>query len=661
METTGRIQQERRQQTLTLLAKGLVDSRTENDVLEQVMRVAQTNPADIRFVTANEGSTDDQGVGPMVTLNAADLGLTQSFSLTFGLNAQVPFDAAYRHFLEQFAASAGAAMTQVLNVRAREIATADRNRLLMDATVGACVLIGKELVYELANQAYCNIIDRNDILGKSFAEVFPESVGSDVQEIFLAVYRTGTPYISEEAHIRLRRSGVELQDCYYSYNIAPLRSSDGMVYGLMVIAIDITHQVVSRKEIERLNADLNIAARMKDEFLAMLGHELRNPLAPIVTALQIKHPAASSGVLTALSQSAGFQPAFAPRSGELNPQRLMKLRDSTVTREQAIIKRQVDHLVRLVDDLMDVSKINRGLVELRPEVVELQDVLGKAVEMASYLLEQKKHRLTINVPRIAWYGDPARLAQVVANLLTNAARYTPPGGNIELTVVTRNEEIEIFVKDDGMGISESLLPNIFDLFVQGSRNADRAEGGLGIGLALVKNLVQLHGGRVAAETAGRGLGSKFIITLPMTVQRNDLLPQPALASEVPPGNGKNVLVVDDNEDAAESLAEFLRAVGHIVTVAYDPVQAIEKATTVRPVVVILDIGLPGMDGYELAERLSALDIEKRCRFVALTGYGQEWDKQRSAQAGFVAHLVKPVDVHALQQLLGADLSLPQDT
>ncbi|MRX08158.1 response regulator [Pseudoduganella sp. FT25W] len=371
-------------------------------------------------------------------------------------------------------------------------------------------------------------------------------------------------------------------------------------------------------ESDRLNTDLNLSSRIKDEFLAMLGHELRNPLAPIVTALK-----------------------------------LMKLRsgsNSETVHEQEVIQRQVDHLVRLVDDLLDVSRIASGKVELRKETVPLADVLNKAIEMASPLLEQKQHRLLVDVPTVRWHGDPARLAQVVSNLLSNAARYTPAGGHVTLATRIKGSTVQIQVTDDGNGIPAQLLPHIFDLFVQGNRQLDRAKGGLGIGLALVRNLVQMHGGEVSAYSAGAGRGSTFTITLPDSVAA-ETAPPASLAHSAPApeqGAGLRVLVVDDNQDAADSLSELLGALGYRPEVAYDPVQAIALAAAGMQDVAILDIGLPGMDGFELAGHLRKLPGGDALKLVALSGYGQENDKTRSRQAGFAAHLVKPINIAELQ-------------
>ena len=366
----------------------------------------------------------------------------------------------------------------------------------------------------------------------------------------------------------------------------------------------------------KLLNDLEAAGRAKDEFLAMLGHELRNPLSPIVTALQ-----------------------------------LMKLRgDTGTTREQQVIERQLDHVIRLVDDLLDVSRITRGKIDLRRETVEIADVICHAVEMASMLLEQRAHRLTVDVPRtgLLWEGDPVRLAQVVGNLLTNAARYTPNGGHIQIVCRREAGEVVLQVRDNGAGISAELLPRIFDLFIQGKRDVDRAAGGLGLGLTLVKSLVALHGGSVSAMSDGLGRGSEFVIRLPVAaVDVAAVVKSTPIGELRPTPHAKRVLLVDDNTDAADLLADALRSVGHDVQVANDPVEALEKAERFPPEVAVLDIGLPVMDRYELAERLRAQPGLRDCRFIALTGYGQERDRSRSKAHDFANHLVKPIAVEEL--------------
>lgn len=356
------------------------------------------------------------------------------------------------------------------------------------------------------------------------------------------------------------------------------------------------------------------ASRAKDQFLAVLGHELRNPLAPIATAL-----------------------------------RLMSLRAAgACVSERAIIERQVQHMTRLVDDLLDVSRITRGKVELRRRPIEIADVIAKAVEIASPALEQKQHRLEVDVPGgLTVNGDAGRLAQVFANLLTNSAKYTPPYGDVSVRATVDQRTVRVSVRDTGMGIAPDVLPHVFEVFVQGSRR-DAVRAGLGLGLAIVQSLTELHGGRVDARSSGLNQGSEFVVELPLLdgPPREAARPTPR-DHPAPVGRSMRVLVVDDNIDAAEMLAEWLNAIGHRVRVAADGPTALEIAAEFKPDVALLDIGLPVMDGYEVARRLREQPGCARMRLIALTGYGQESDHDRSRRAGFEDHLVKPVDLDAI--------------
>jgi PAS domain S-box-containing protein len=552
--------------------------------------------------------------------------------IAFGLSPRLPCDERYLNHLEQIASHLGLAQARIDAYRIRLAAEHERNNLLLQAPVATALLTGPEHLFEVANQRYCQIVGRSDLVGKTYLQAFPELRGTEVPRILDRVYQTGESFCTEEQLIRLdRRGDGTIEDCFYQFNLEALRAPEGDIYGMMAIAIDITEQVRSRQVLERahderekLLAELEAASRAKDEFLAMLGHELRNPLSPIATALQ-----------------------------------LMRMRGETRTaREQAVIERQVTHLTRLVDDLLDVSRITRGKVELRKETVDVADVIARAVELASDLFEQRHHELSVDVPRgrLHVQADPVRLAQVVTNLLTNAARYTEPGGRIRVTGYGEGDEVVIRIQDNGMGIPAELLPRLFDLFVQGKRSADRSQGGLGIGLTLVKNLVALHGGTVATLSDGPGRGAELVIRLPAL--------EPAQLSTADPGTaephereaprGRRVLVVDDNGDAADTLAEVLRAAGHEVSVAYDPVAALEVVGAFGPEVAILDLGLPVMDGYELAARLRASQGSEGCRLIALSGYGQPHDRARSQAGGFQHHLVKPVDLGRLTRLVSGE-------
>jgi signal transduction histidine kinase/ActR/RegA family two-component response regulator len=376
-------------------------------------------------------------------------------------------------------------------------------------------------------------------------------------------------------------------------------------------------------ERDRLMRELEAANRAKDEFLAMLGHELRNPLSPIVTAIDL------------LKRRAG----------------------GATNREQEIIERQVGHLVRLVDDLLDVSKITRGKIALRKEPVEIAGVIAKALEMASDLFEQRLHQLSIDAPAegLRVEGDPVRLAQVIANLLTNAARYTEPGGLVSVRAFLDGSDVVVVVTDSGAGIAPDLLPRVFDLFVQGQRSTDRKEGGLGLGLALVRSLVELHGGTSVARSDGPGRGSEFEIRLPATARAADVVPAVRAPAAKGVAASRRVLVVDDNVDSAELLREMLQWVGHEVAMAHDGPSALATAEWFVPDVAVLDIGLPVMDGYELGRRLHERPQGARCRLIALSGYGQERDRVKSKESGFEAHLVKPVDGARLLRIVAGDI------
>ncbi len=359
------------------------------------------------------------------------------------------------------------------------------------------------------------------------------------------------------------------------------------------------------------------ASRAKDQFLAVLGHELRNPLAPIATAMRLMS---------------------------------VRARDACVA-ERAVVERQVEHMTRLVDDLLDVSRITRGKVELRRRPIELAEVVGRALEIASPALEGSRLRLDVHVPAHGFIvnGDVARLAQVFVNLLTNSARYTPPEGSVSIRAARTGpgaREVAVSVRDTGIGIATDVLPHVFELFVQGTR-PDGVRAGLGLGLAIVRSLVELHGGRVESRSDGPGRGSEFIVTLPLHEATLEVEGAAGENGVAPRGRSLRVLVVDDNLDAAETLAEWLQTIGHVSRVAGDGPTALEAANEFEPDVALLDIGLPVMNGYEVARRLRERPGGSRVQLIALTGYGQESDYDRSRQAGFSEHLVKPVDLDAI--------------
>jgi PAS domain S-box-containing protein len=381
-------------------------------------------------------------------------------------------------------------------------------------------------------------------------------------------------------------------------------------------------EIVSRQaadvlEHRRQEERLREADRRKDEFLAMLGHELRNPLAPIVTATEL----------------------MAMQYG------------GVMVEERKTIERQAKHMIRLVDDLLDVSRITRGKVELRKEPVALVQVVDKAVEIASQILEQRSHRLTIEVPpSLRSDLDSGRMVQVLANLLTNAANYTDPGGQVRVTAEATKTTVTIRIADTGIGIAPTMLPFVFEPFVQEKQALNRPRGGLGLGLAIAKSLVELHGGSVSAHSDGIGQGSEFSVTLPRSHRKDAHKASPAKAPRAKPSPGARILLVDDNEGWADTAAHALRLLGHEVRVAHDGPEALRVVEAFTPTLGLLDIGLPVMDGYELARRLRNIPSLSGMRLVAVTGYGERAAVRRSAASGFEAHLVKPVEVELLDEV-----------
>jgi PAS domain S-box-containing protein len=455
----------------------------------------------------------------------------------------------------------------------------------------------------------------DEIIGSHFSRFYPaEDIAAGKCEMELRVAASEGRF--EDEGWRLRKDGTRF---WANVVISAVRDANGNLVGFSKVTRDLT---------DRMRAEEDRAARMaaeqanraKDEFLAMLGHELRNPLAPILTALQ-----------------------------------LLKLRGHGELKEHEVIERQVKHMMHLVDDLLDVSRITKGKLELKKKPMDLRPVLAKSIEIASPLFEQRNHHLELDVPNhaIGVEIDEARMTQVITNLLTNAARYTEPGGHINVAVDEHGGSLTITVTDTGVGMDKDLLPRVFDLFVQGYRSLERMAGGLGIGLTLVKNLVKLHGGTVTAHSDGPGKGSTFKVTLPAV----DLVPAGPVERRasrlMPTVTPRRILVVDDNEDALMLLAEALQTAGHEVRTAADPAEALASIESFKPELAILDIGLPVMDGYELAAKIREQLDGGAPRLFALTGYGQATDRERSREAGFIAHFVKPVDVKQLIDSIAA--------
>lgn len=404
-------------------------------------------------------------------------------------------------------------------------------------------------------------------------------------------------------------------------DIRPLMSAQGEVAGAINCFFDITERKRIEEQSREYVAELADADRRKSEFMAMLAHEFRNPLATIHAGLQVQRLSAGD------AQAA-----------------------HSVT---ALMERQVGHLVRLVDDLLDVNRISRGTIELRRGPVELATVVDAAVETARSLIERMGHELILAMPpEPIWLNaDSLRLTQVVGNLLNNASKFTENGGCIRLSVALLGEEAEIRVRDNGAGISADQLPFVFDMFMQADTAMGRSGTGLGIGLALVKSLVEMHDGTVEAHSVGVGHGSEFVVRLPITHEA--ARPQPITSPHEPFATvtARRVLVVDDNRDAAESLAMFLKLSGHDTYIAHDGLEAVDKAAQLNPDIILLDIGLPKINGLEAARRIRKQSQGNRPVLVALTGWGQDADRQKSREAGFDAHIVKPVDPVVLANLM----------
>jgi PAS domain S-box-containing protein len=502
----------------------------------------------------------------------------------------------------------------------RKRAEADRQMLvtLVESStdfIGMCDLQG---VPFFVNRAGLTMVGLDDLEEARRMPVqsffFPEDQAKVMQEFFPSVLERG----QGEIDVRFRHFKTG-EARWMAYKVVTLPDAAGKPVAFATVSRDVTERKQLEDNLRVLAADLSEADRRKNEFLAILAHELRNPLAPISNAVR------------ALRGSHGDAKVVRPMLGMLD--------------------RQVAQMSRLVDDLLDLSRVTRGKITLRKQAVELAPVVNQAVEAVRALYGSMNHTIMVTLPSEPVYltADPARLAQVIGNLLNNACKFTDPGGQVWLAVLREGTDVVIRVRDNGIGIATEQLPHLFQMFTQADRSLERTRDGLGIGLTLVKVLAEMHDGRVDVRSAGLGQGSEFEVRLPALAAAE--VPAPAPLAEPTPAVGRRVLIVDDNYDGADSLAMLLEEVGHETHKAHDGIAAIADAERIRPDVVLLDIGLPKLNGYEVCRRLRERPWGKDLCLIALTGWGQEEDRQRSQEAGFDTHLVKPVDHDLLLKLI----------
>jgi len=510
---------------------------------------------------------------------------------------------------------------EALRKRTEQLAEAEaRIRSVMNNVINGIVTIDERGVVESFNSAAERLFgyQTKEVVGQNVKMLMGEPYHSE-HDGYLANYlRTGQAKvigIGREVEARRKDGSAFLMDLGISEFLLGERR-----YFTAVVR-DITERKRLEEELRQLAADLSEADRRKDEFLATLAHELRNPLAPIRNGLQ-------------LIKLAGGQEAI-------------------VEQARSMMERQLMQMVRLVDDLMDVSRISRGKLELRKERVPLAAVLNSALETSRPLIEKMGHELTVTLPKqpLIVEADLTRLAQVFLNLLNNAAKYGDRGGHIQLNVERQGSDVVVMVKDNGIGIAADQLPRIFEMFTQVDRSLEKSQGGLGIGLTLVKRLVEMHGGRVEARSEGPGKGSEFIVRLPVVVEAS--IPQASGVEDEPaaPKSSLRILIVDDNRDGADSLAMMLRIMGNYTRTAYDGQEGADLAGEFLPDVMLLDIGLPKLNGYEVCRYIREQSWGKSVVLIAVTGWGQDDDRRRSHEAGFDSHMVKPVDPQALMKTL----------
>jgi len=488
-----------------------------------------------------------------------------------------------------------------------------------------CVLGGPNHVFELTNDRYLDLVRRQDLVGKPVRQALPEIEGQGFFELLDNVYQTGEAITGSNAKVDVQRHPDQApEERFIDFVFLPLRDISGKVSGILVHGVDLTDRKLAEDALRRVASELSETDRRKSEFLATLAHELRNPLAPIRNGLHVL------------------------RLSKENPHQVEKVRE--------MMDRQVTQMVRLVDDLLDVARISSGKIELKKERSELRKIVLNAVETSLPIIEASHHEISVSVAEEPIYldVDAARISQILSNLLNNAAKYTPSGGRIALSACVEGNKAVISVTDTGIGIKPDAFASVFDLFSQVRSALDRSQGGLGIGLSLVRRLVEMHGGTVSVASLGTNKGSTFTVFLPLT----DVVDAQATsgaqdqeAFSLVQDKKLRVLVVDDNNDAADSLAALLKISGHTVRIANDGRHAFQLAEDFRPDVAFLDIGLPGMNGYELATALRKTPGLQEIMLIALTGWGAKADLMHAHTAGFDHHLTKPANLDAVDRLL----------
>ena len=506
--------------------------------------------------------------------------------------------------------------TAAVKLRQRQGEENERLRLLFEEAPGfAALLLGPGHILEMHNAAYSKLIGGRAVLGKTVADALPEAIEQGFVQILDEVFASQRPFIGRDApYTSVRASDGAKIEFYVDFIFQPMIGGDGESVGVFVQGHDVTEQTRARQELEA-------ADRQKDRFIATLAHELRNPLAPISAAAY-------------LLQSPNVTPATAERAAE-------------------VIGRQIKQMARLLDDLLDVARIAREQVALRKELCRADALIGLAIETARPAIDAKGQRLSVDLggSPIQVDGDRARLVQVISNLLANASKYTRPGGNIWIESRRSGDIWLLSVKDDGVGISAESIDRVFNIFAHEQNALDRDHGGLGVGLGLARGLIELHGGSIEARSDGAGKGSVFIVRIPAIPEERSARERFAKPQDFAPAPTRAILLADDNTDLVQLVKESLEAIGHKVTTAYDGAEGLEAYRRERPAIAVLDIGMPKLNGYELASAIRGEPGGADVYLIAATGWGAEADKGQAQRAGFDAHLTKPFEISRLLELI----------